>query len=137
MNIDANWGPLLLMIFFGMPCIFHMLSRYILATSLEKIEAIVTISLIILENWSTTTKIAFLSFDLSRGPIMSMLISSYSVFGIDKGCKGATFFMCCTCSVNIPGILGCIFVCHCIFLIIYQKLHLAISPSILYLFSRS
>ena len=65
-----------------MPCIFHMLSRYILATLLEKIEVIVAISLIILENWSTTTKIASLSFDLGRGPITSMLISSHGIFGL-------------------------------------------------------
>ena len=96
MNVDANWGPLSLMIFFGMPCIFHMSSQYILATSLEEIEVIVAMSLIILENRSTTTKIASLSSDLGRGPMMSMLISFYGVFGVGKGCKGAAFFMCYT-----------------------------------------
>ena len=96
MNVNTNWGPLLLMIFFGMPCIFHMSSRYILATLLEKIEVVIAMSLIILENWSTTTKIASLSSDFGRGPITSMLISSYSVFGVGKGCKGTAFFMCCT-----------------------------------------
>ena len=96
MNVDANWDPLLLMIFFGMPCIFHMLSRYILATLLEKIEVIVAISLSILENWSTTTKIASLSSDFGRGPMTLMLIFSHDVFGVGKGCKGAAFFMCCT-----------------------------------------
>jgi len=50
MNVDANWDPLSLMIFFGMPCIFHMLSQYILATSLEEIEVVVAMSLLILEN---------------------------------------------------------------------------------------
>ena len=45
-------------------------------------------SLIILENWSTTTKIASLSSDLGRGPMMSMLIFSYGIFGVGKGCKG-------------------------------------------------
>ena len=96
MNVDANWGPLSLMIFFGILCIFHMSSQYILATSLEKIEVVVAISLIILENQFTTTKIAFLSSDLGRGPMMSMLISSYGIFGVGKECKGATFFMCYT-----------------------------------------
>jgi len=96
MNVAANWGPLLLMIFFGMPCIFHMSSQYILATSLEEIEVVVAMSLIILENQFTTTKIASLSSDFGRGPMMSMLISSYSVFGMGKGYKGAAFFMCCT-----------------------------------------
>ena len=96
MNVDANWGPLLLMIFFGMPCIFHMSSQYILATSLKEIEVVVTISLIILENWSITTKIASLFSDLGRSPMMSMLISSYGVFGVDKRCKDTAFFMCYT-----------------------------------------
>jgi len=77
MNVDVNWGPLSLMIFFGMPCIFYMLSQYILATSLEEIEVVVAMSLIILENQSTTTKVASLSSDLGRGPMMSMLISSH------------------------------------------------------------
>ena len=84
------------MIFFGMPCIFHMLSQYILAILLKEIEIVVAMGLIILENRSTTTKIASLSFDLGRGPMTSMLISSHSVFGMGKGCKGATFFMCYT-----------------------------------------
>ena len=96
MNIDANWGPLSLMIFFGMLCIFHMSFQYILATSLEEIEVVIVMSLIILENWSTTTKIASLSSDFGRGPMTSMLISSHGVFGVGKGCKGAAFFMCCT-----------------------------------------
>jgi len=96
MNVDTNWGPLLLMIFFGMLCIFHISSQYILATSLEEIEVVVAMSLIILENWSTTTKIASLSSDLGRSSMTSMLISSYGVFGMGKGCKGATFFMHCT-----------------------------------------
>jgi len=96
MNVNANWGPLLLMIFFGMLCIFHMLSWYILATSLKEIEVVVAMSLIILENQSTTTKIASLSSDLGRGPMMSMLIPSHGVFGVGKECKGAAFFMCCT-----------------------------------------
>ena len=43
-----------------------------------------------------TTKIAFLSSDLDKGPMTSMLISSYGVFGMGKRCKGAAFFMCCT-----------------------------------------
>jgi len=65
-----------------------MLSLYIFATSLEEIEVIVVISLIILENQSTTTKIASLSSDLGRGPMMSMLISFHGIFGVDKGYKG-------------------------------------------------
>jgi len=73
MNVDANWGPLSLMIFFGMPCIFHMSSRYILATSLEEIEVIVAMSLIILENRSTTTKIVSLSSDFGRGPVRALV----------------------------------------------------------------
>jgi len=73
-----------------------MLSKYILATSLEEIEVVVATSLIILENWSTTTKIASLSSDLGRGSMTSMLISSYGVFGVDKGYKDTAFFMCCT-----------------------------------------
>ena len=76
-----------------MLCNFHMSFRYILATSLEEIEIVVTMSLIILENWSTTTKIVSLSFDLGRGPMMSILISFYGVFGVGNGCKGAAFFM--------------------------------------------
>jgi len=96
MNVDVNWDSLSLMIFFDMLCIFHISSRYILATSLEEIEVIVAISLIILENQSTTTKIASLSSDLGRSPMTLMLISFYGVFGVGKGCKGATFFMCCT-----------------------------------------
>jgi len=72
MNINANWSPLLLIIFFDMPCIFHMLSQYILATSLEEIGVVVAMSLIILENWSTTTKIASLSSDIGKGPITLM-----------------------------------------------------------------
>ena len=96
MNVNVNWGPLLLMIFFGMLCIFHMSSQYILATLLKKIKVVVAMSLIILENQSTTTKIASLSSDFGRGPITSMLISSHSVFGVSKGYKGTAFFMCCT-----------------------------------------
>jgi len=52
-------------------------------------------SLIILENQSTTTKIASLSSDLGRGPMMSMPISFYDIFGVGKEYKGAAFFMCC------------------------------------------
>ena len=96
MNVDANWGPLSLMISFGMLCIFHMSSRYILATSLEEIKVIVAMSLIIVENWFTTTKIASLSSDFDRGPMTSMLISSHGIFDMGKGCKGAAFFICCT-----------------------------------------
>jgi len=73
-----------------------MLSRYILATSLEEIEVVVAMSLIILENWSTITKIASLSSDLGRDPMTSMLISFYGVFGMGKRCKNAAFFTCCT-----------------------------------------
>ena len=93
MNVNTNWGPLSLIILFGMPCIFHMSSRYILATSLEEIEVVVAMSLIIFENQSITTKIASLSSDLGKGPMMSMLISSHGVFGMGKGCKGTAFFM--------------------------------------------
>jgi len=84
------------MIFFSMPCIFHISSQYILAISLEEIEVVVVMSLIILENQSTTTKIAFLFSDLGRGPMTSMLISFHGVFGVGKGYKDAAFFMCCT-----------------------------------------
>jgi len=49
MNIDTNWGPLLLIIFFGILYSFYMLSQYILATSAEEIEVMVAISLIIFE----------------------------------------------------------------------------------------
>ena len=49
MNVDENWGPLLLIIFFGILCSFHMLSQYILATSAKEIEVVVAISLIIFE----------------------------------------------------------------------------------------
>ena len=42
------------------------------------------------------TKIMFLSFDLGKGPMTSMLIFSYGVFGINKGYKDVAFFMCCT-----------------------------------------
>ena len=96
MNVDANWGPLLLIIFLGMLCIFHMSFQYILATLPEKIEVVVAMSLIILENQSTITKIASLPSDLGRGSMMSMLISSHGIFGMDKRYKSTAFFMCCT-----------------------------------------
>ena len=73
-----------------------MSSQYILATLLKEIEVVVAMSLIILENWSTITKIVSLFSDLDRGPMTSMLISSYGVFGMGKRCKDATFFICCT-----------------------------------------
>jgi len=60
MKIDANWDPLLLMIFLGMLCIFYMSFLYILVTFPKKIKVIMAMSLLILENWSTITKIAFL-----------------------------------------------------------------------------
>jgi len=68
------------MIFFGIPCIFHILSHYILATSLEEIEVIVAISLIILKNWSITTKIASLSSDLGRGPMTLKRLFMLGIF---------------------------------------------------------
>jgi len=96
MNVDTNWGSLSLIIFFGILCIFHMSSQYILVTSLKEIEVVVAMSLIILENQSITTKIVSLSSDLGKGPMMLMLILFHNVFGVGKGCKDAAFLMCYT-----------------------------------------
>jgi len=54
----------------------HMLSLYIFAIPSNDMFIVVAFSQIIFVNWSTITTIASIPFDLGKGPMMSILISS-------------------------------------------------------------
>ena len=72
MNDEMNCGPLSEMTFLGVPWSLKMELWKIVATPFEVIVSMMGNKWIILENWSMTTRIAFLPLDWGRGPIRSM-----------------------------------------------------------------
>ena len=92
-NFDVNWGLLLLRIFYGTPCIFYILSWWILAIFTNKTAVVVALSLIILVNQFTITTIASLSFKFRSGPTTSILISCHSPSSVSNGWSSPAFFM--------------------------------------------
>ena len=88
MKDETNCGPLSEMTFLGVPWSLNMESRNIVATPFEVIESMTGKRCIILENQSTTTRIAFLPSDWGRGPIRSMEMISQGEDGISFGCRG-------------------------------------------------
>ena len=92
-NLNANLGPLSLRTFHGTSCIFQIcLDKFFVIFSNDTF-VIITLSQIICVNWSTMTTIASFLFDFGNGPIISMLISCYSLFGISNGCSSPAFFI--------------------------------------------
>ena len=76
MSSDANWGPLSLVIFLGIPCSFQICFRYISINPFVDSSVVVGMRQIIFENKSITDKIALNPLDLGSGPIMSNDIDS-------------------------------------------------------------
>jgi len=95
-NCKANWSPLSLKTFFGIPCIFHILSQQILAIFSNNTIIVVALSLIIFVKWFTITIITSLLFDFGSNSIISILISYHGPWGVSNGWSSPTFFMCCT-----------------------------------------
>jgi len=91
-NFDANCSSLLLKIFFGTPCNFHISSQYIFVISSEEIFIVVAFNLTILMNLSMITTIASFLFDFDNGPIISILISCQGPYGISNECNYPAFF---------------------------------------------
>ena len=76
MSSDANWGPLSLVIFLGIPCNFQICFRYISISPIVDSSVVVGIRRIIFENRSITDKITLNPLDSGSGPMMSNDIDS-------------------------------------------------------------
>ena len=88
MNEEMNCGPLSEMTFLGVPWSLNIESQNMVATPFEVIESMMGKRWIILENRSTTTRIAFLPSDWGRGLIRSTEMISQGDDRISFGCRG-------------------------------------------------
>ena len=69
MSSDANWGPLSLVIFLGIPCSFQICFRYISINPLVDNSMVVGIRRIIFENRSMTDRMVLNPLDSGNGPM--------------------------------------------------------------------
>ena len=92
MNWAANWGPQSLITFQGSPCLLHTWSLYMRAVPWAVSSMFVGMTIIILENRSTITRMALKPLDSGNSPMMSMEICSQGAFGISFGCNGLWAF---------------------------------------------
>ena len=76
MSSDANWGPLSLVIFLGIPCSFQICFRYMSINPFIDSSVVVRMRRIIFENRLITDKMVLNPLDSGSSPMMSNDIDS-------------------------------------------------------------
>src|SRR5882757_515937 len=109
MNLEMNWPPLSLIIFFGSPYFLKISQRKITATPELVILVVHGTRIFILVRYSVTTKITLNPFDSGKGPIISTDIVSHGLVAMSVGYRGAWGLFQCILSFGKFHILRCMF----------------------------